>query len=111
VLLPPHTAVDTTPEFNLLNSSEWMEYFLFPRLCISEDEKDKKPELYRKITHVAIVNNWGYDKLKYEPNGKPSATVLPIESPKIDTTKRMIQALKPVVLNDTTISKPEKQNP
>ena len=104
VLLPPHTAVDSTPEFNLLNSSEWMEYFLFPRLCISEDEKDHKPELYKRITHVAIVNGWGYDHLHYEPNGKPAATVLPIESPKIDTTKKMIQALKPILLTDTSKS-------
>ena len=105
VLLPPHTAVDTTPEFNLLNSSEWMEYFLFPRLCISEDEKNTKKELYSRITHVAIVNNWGYEHLKYEPNGRPLATVLPIESPKIDSSQRMIQALKPVLLADTTKSK------
>ena len=105
VLLPPHSAVDTTPEFNLLNSSEWMEYFLFPRLCISEDEKNTKKELYSRITHVAIVNNWGYEHLKYEPNGRPPATVLPIESPKIDSSQRMIQALKPVLLADTTKSK------
>lgn len=112
ILLPPHSAIDSTPEFNLLNSSEWMEYFLFPRLCISEDEKNRKPELYSKITHVAIVNGWGYDKLKYEPNGRPAATVLSIEPAKLDTTRQhQLEALKPVMLTDTSHEASTTQNP
>ena len=108
VLLPPKSAVANTPEFNLINSSEWMEYFLFPRLCISEDEKDKKKELYSKVTYVAIVNGWGYNKLKYTPYSKPTEAVLPIEKPKMDSTKN-IEALKPQIFDDATL-KPKTNN-
>lgn len=101
ILLPPKSVIPDTSEFNLVYSSEWMEYFLFPRLCISEDERITKPELYRKITHVAIVNGWGYDKLKYQPSSKPSEAVLSIEEPKRDsTTVRRTEPLKPQLLDD-----------
>ena len=82
ILLPPLHAIDTTPEFNSLNDPEYMEYFLYPRLCVSEDQKNMKKELYARVTHVAIVNGWGYDKLKYKPQEMPSETVLPVEEPK-----------------------------
>ena len=106
ILLPPKSAIPDTSEFNQVNNSEWMEYFLFPRLCISEDEKDKKPELYGKVTHVAIVRGWGYDKLKYAPYSKPSEGIMPIERPKVDSSamkSNNIEALRPVILNDTTL--------
>ena len=105
ILLPPKTAVDSTPEFNLINSSEWMEYFLFPRLCVSEDERNTKPELYSKATHVAIVNGWGYDKLKYQPHSRPSEAVLSIETPKVDSTKSHTDELKPMIFDDTILQK------
>jgi len=102
ILLPPLSAVDTTEEYKLLNNSEYFEYFIFPRLCISEDEKLVKKELYKKVTHVAILNGWGYDKLKYQPNGKPNETVLPIDPAKRDTTQRPdVEALKPLFLKDS----------
>lgn len=87
VLLPPRSAVDSTPKFKELCDPEWMEYFLYPRLCISEDEKETKKELYARVNYVAIINNWGYDKLKYEPSSRPSEAVLPVEKPKVDSTK------------------------
>lgn len=99
ILLPPHSAIPDTSEFNLVYSSEWMEYFLFPRLCVSEDEKTTKPELYKKANYVAIVNGWGYDKLKYQPYKHESEAVLPIEKPKADSTA-VNSALKPQLLND-----------
>ena len=87
VLLPPRSAVDSTPKFKELADPEWMEYFLYPRLCISEDEKETKKELYARVNYVAIINNWGYDKLKYEPSSRPSDAVLPVERQKVDSTK------------------------
>ena len=87
VLLPPHSAIDSTPQFKELCDPEWMEYFLYPRLCISEDEKEIKKELYARVNYVAVVNNWGYDKLKYEPRSRPSEAVLSVEKPVIDSTK------------------------
>jgi hypothetical protein len=104
ILLPPKSAVDSTAEFNFINSSEWMEYFMFPRLCISEDEKNTKPELYSKVDYVAIVNGWGYDKLHYVPQTHPSEGIFPVEKPKVDSGKvSNIEALKPVILDDTTL--------
>ncbi|MFN8308857.1 MAG: hypothetical protein U0T73_02740 [Chitinophagales bacterium] len=102
ILLPPKAAIDSTPEFNLLNDPEWVEYFLFPRLCISEDWKNRAPELYKKVTHVAIVNGWGYDHLKYEPQSRPSEAVLSIESPKLDSTSGPAPAFKPDVLQNSS---------
>jgi hypothetical protein len=101
ILLPPARAIDTIPEYNNLNSSEWMEYFLYPRLCVSEDERESKKELYARVTHVAIVNNWGYDKLKYNPVSRTDATVLPIYEPKADSTKATPKASNPFLFFDT----------
>jgi hypothetical protein len=63
-----------------LNSAEWVEYFIFPRLCVGEDEKATGSELFAKVTHVAIVNGWGYDKLHYSPKNRIREMVLPIDS-------------------------------
>lgn len=82
VLLPPSSAVDTSEEMNLLSNSEWVSYFLFPRLCISLDEKDAKPLLYSKVTHVAIVRGWGYELLPYTPTQILDEAVFPIDSTK-----------------------------
>ncbi len=95
ILLPPLSAIDTTPEFNQLNDPEWMEYFLYPRLCVSEDQKNTKKELYAKVTHVAIVNGWGYDKLKYQPRERPTETVLPVIEPKGEPAKGVSNPIKP----------------
>jgi hypothetical protein len=95
ILLPPLSAVDTTPEFNSLNDPEFMEYFLYPRLCISEDQKNTKKDLYAKVTYVAIVNGWGYDKLRYKAERKSSAAVLPIDKPNIDEADTTLSPPKP----------------
>jgi hypothetical protein len=107
ILLPPLSAIDTTAEFNSLNDPEYMEYFLYPRLCVSEDQKDTKKDLYTRATHVAIVNGWGYDKLKYQPKEKPSEAVLPIQEPPLSQVK----ASSPFQKGDTTIQKNFNLNP
>jgi hypothetical protein len=81
ILLPPREAVAGKPEFELLYDSEWVSYFLFPRLCISESERFTKPKLYSMITHVAIVNGWGYEKLRYSPTTNEPEDILPIDAP------------------------------
>lgn len=112
ILLPPLHAIDTTPEFNSLNDPEYMEYFLYPRLCVSEDQKNTKKELYARVTHVAIVNGWGYDKLKYRPQEMPSETVLPVEEPKKNEPVRgPSNPIKPNFFSsDTSSHKPVNQN-
>jgi hypothetical protein len=109
VLLPPHSAVDSTPQFKELSDPEWMEYFLYPRLCVSEDEKETKKELYAKVNYVAIVNNWGYDKLKYEPAGRPSEAVMPVVKPIEDST-RYQSPVKKNFYGDSNTFKPNAIN-
>jgi hypothetical protein len=113
ILLPPQSAVDTTPEFHELNSSEWMEYFLYPRLCISEDEKNTKKDLYARVTHVAIVNGWGYDKLRYQPKTRPSEAVFPIDPPKFEPEPQgaAVNPMKPGFFMDSATHKSTIQNP
>jgi hypothetical protein len=81
ILLPPYKAVVGSEEFSHINDADWVEYFIYPRLCISEDEKIKKPELYAKASYVAIVNGWGYDKLKYKTQDTASINLLAIDKP------------------------------
>ena len=111
ILLPPLSAVDTTPEFNSLNDPEYMEYFLYPRLCVSEDQKQSKKDLYDRATHVAIVNGWGYDKLKYQPKEKPSESVLPIQEPPSTPAQNQVKASSPFTKGDTAIQKNFNLNP
>ncbi len=111
ILLPPLSAIDSTPEFSSLNDPEYMEYFLYPRLCVSEDQKDTKKELYARITHVAIVNGWGYDKLKYQPKERPSETILPVIEPQNAPAQNQIKASSPFHKGDTSIEKNFNLNP
>jgi hypothetical protein len=101
ILLPPLHAIDTTPEFNSLNDPEYMEYFLYPSLCVSEDQKDTKKDLYARATHVAIVKNWGYDKLKYQPKERPSEAVLPINEAPGEPAKGVSNPMKPGFFADS----------
>lgn len=106
ILLPPLHAIDSTPEFNSLNDPDYMEYFLYPRLCVSEDEKNTKKDLYARATHVAIVNNWGYDKLKYQPAEKPSEAVMPINAPDREPARGISNPIKPGFFADSAGHKP-----
>lgn len=81
ILLPPRQVTHGT-RHEFLNSSEWVAYFIYPRLCVGYDERFTNPELYAKITHVAIVNGWGYEFLKYPVEKKEEEAVLPIDKPK-----------------------------
>lgn len=52
-------------------------YFVYPRKLVYESEKDSSA-IYSEATHVAIINNWGYDKLNYQVQNKVLNTVMPI---------------------------------
>lgn len=54
----------------------WAARFLYPRKIVYEGEKDNKYADH--ITHVAIVNGWGYDQLDYQVAQKVDNTVLPL---------------------------------
>lgn len=82
VILFPESHVFENPrnkvKFNgYMNRKGYVTYFLYPRKVVYENEKGKS-EMYDKASHVAIVNNWGYEKLNYVVNNKIPYSVLPI---------------------------------
>jgi hypothetical protein len=81
ILLPPTGMMDSLEGWKNFGNSEYMEYYMYPRLVISENEKDSKPELYKKVTHVAVMNNWGLDRLPYTPEKIEKYAIYPIKPP------------------------------
>lgn len=79
ILLPPYAQIGEKSQYNFLSSSEWVEYFIYPRMCISEDAKDHYPEVYAKVTHVAVVDSWGYEKIPYPTGSYAREAVFPIK--------------------------------
>ncbi len=63
ILMPPDSIFfpeDTASRFNpLVRNRRWVAYFIYPRKIVYEEEKDTLA-LYRDVTHVAVVNYWGY---------------------------------------------------
>ncbi|MDR1886896.1 MAG: hypothetical protein LBQ70_03175 [Prevotellaceae bacterium] len=54
----------------------WISNFVYPRKAVIDEDTTG---INRPITHVAIVNGWGYDKLNYQVSGsRPENTVLPV---------------------------------
>ncbi len=81
ILLPPYSVTGDRSQYNFLHSSEWVEYFIYPRMCISEDARDMFPDVYQKVTHVAVVDSWGYQKLRYPVQSAAREAVFPINRP------------------------------
>lgn len=54
----------------------WVTRFLYPRKIVYDFETGNK--LYDRITHVAIINYWGYDKLSYQVDREVKDAVLPV---------------------------------
>ncbi len=51
--------------------------FLYPRKIVMENLKEEE-KYFNKITHVLIVNNYGYQYLNYEFNANIQLGVLPV---------------------------------
>jgi len=86
ILLPPgDSLLSNTSKWNFVYDPEWMEYFIYPRLCLTTGRESEHPDLEKRITHVLIVAGRGYDKLKYEVplDQRPSEAVLPIDHPPV----------------------------
>jgi hypothetical protein len=66
--------------FVFLHSLAWTSYFLYPRQAIFEDEVETNPSLYKKATHVAIIDNWGYHKLKFAPTNRLPYTIISLDA-------------------------------
>ena len=82
ILMPPPEVFDKSSLNRSgswgVRSKIWSSYFLYPRILVKEDERDTYPELYSSVTHVMIVNKWGYDKLNYQTSTRMKYGVLPV---------------------------------
>jgi hypothetical protein len=84
ILLPAgDSAVSNNGSWNFIYDPEWMEYFLYPRLCVAMGAENQHPELAQKVTHVVIIEGKGYEHLKYEIplDQRPKEAILPIDHP------------------------------
>lgn len=77
------SAMANNSQWNYVYDPEWMEYFLYPRLCVEIGKEKDHPGLAERVTHVLIIEGKGYDKLKYEvpESQRPREAVLPIDHP------------------------------
>lgn len=84
ILLPEGDAkVSNDSKWNFIYDPEWMEYFLYPRLCLAIGRESEHPDLAKRITHIVIIEGKGYDKLPYNvpENMRPKEAVLPFNAP------------------------------
>ncbi|MFN8322827.1 MAG: hypothetical protein U0T74_09235 [Chitinophagales bacterium] len=91
ILLPPgDSAISNNSKWNFIYNPEWVEYFIYPRLCLTTGHEDEHPDLAKRITHVLIIEGKGYDKLKYDVpvEQRASEAVLPINSPPASTQSK-----------------------
>lgn len=80
ILMPPDSIIDSIDKklnMNWLGSKRHTSYFLYPRKPIYF--QNSFDSVYMdKITHVAIVNGYGYEHLKYGVKNKTKYTVAPL---------------------------------
>ena len=84
ILLPPgDSLLSNTSKWNFIYDPEWVEYFIYPRLCVSNGRENEHPDLAKRVTHVLIVEGRGYEKLKYDVplEKRASEILLPIDHP------------------------------
>ena len=83
ILMPPDSIilpVKGKSEFSKhMKNKAWCSYLIYPRRLVYEREKSNS-SLYESVTHVAIMNGWGYDKLAYPIKDKSKHTILPIKN-------------------------------
>lgn len=67
ILLPEgDSVISNTSKWNFIYDPEWVEYFIYPRLCVAIGREHEHPDLAKRVTHVLIIEGKGYDKLKYD---------------------------------------------
>lgn len=83
ILMPPDSIIFPSKgksEFNkYITRKVWCSYIIYPRKIVYEREKHISP-LYDNVTHVAIINGWGYNKLTYRVNNRSNYTIMPIKN-------------------------------
>jgi hypothetical protein len=83
ILLPPADSLAGNPNWYYIYDPIWVEYFIYPRLCIETGHEAEYPALAKRITHVLIVKGIGYDKLHYDvpADKREPLCLLPINKP------------------------------
>ena len=83
ILLPPIDSLQNDSRWNYVYDPGWVEYFIYPRLCIAAGKESENPELAKRITHVLIIKGIGYDKLKYDVplEKREKICLLPVNKP------------------------------
>lgn len=89
ILMPPDTVIRPPGQVHYTKTAmngyttnrKWVSYFLYPRKLVYEDRRDEYPELTKAITHVAIINYWGYEKLPYRVGKENQYSIMPIQIP------------------------------
>ncbi|MCB9186889.1 MAG: hypothetical protein H6601_09100 [Flavobacteriales bacterium] len=89
ILMPPDTVIRPPGQVHHTKTAmngyttiyTWVSYFIYPRKLVYEDRKERFPQLTDKVTHVAIINKWGYNKLPYRVNQENEYSIMPIKMP------------------------------
>jgi len=76
-LFPQGVKSEFTKESYSVRNKAWATYFLYPRKIVYEKELLKSPYA-SQITHVAIANYRGYERLNYSVVKKQKYHVLPV---------------------------------
>lgn len=82
VILVPKgdSVISNNSKYNFIYEMEWLEFFIYPRLCINIGDEEKYPDLAKRASHVLILDGRGYEKLKYDipVEQRPADALLPI---------------------------------
>lgn len=70
-------AIDKKIKLGRLKQKTYCSYFIYPRKAVYA-KNPEDAENYKKATHVAVANFYGYDKLNYTVNKKVPFGVFPI---------------------------------
>ncbi|MDR2929005.1 MAG: hypothetical protein LBV41_12525 [Cytophagaceae bacterium] len=54
-------------------SGVWISSFIYPRKAVIDSDASTE-----NITHIAVMNGWGYDRLNYSVANPPENCVLPV---------------------------------
>lgn len=77
------SAMWNNSKWNYIYEPEWVEYFIYPRLCVVIGKEKDHPDLAKRATHVLIVEGKGYEKLKYDVpmDSRVPEGIFPIDHP------------------------------
>ncbi len=81
ILMPPDSiinSVDSKFKLETLKNRCKTTYFIYPRKAVYEKNMEYDSLYLDKVTHVAIVNYYGYERLNYDIKHKHQFSIMPI---------------------------------